>query len=162
MTGLAVVLGSDRSPCEIFMQVEGKGQQISSHDLRAVMAKSATLRESFLLFAHTFAVQSAYTALANAQGRLEDRLARWLLMAQDRLQSNELLLTHEFLALMLGVRRAGVTTGLNHFEAKGLIATSRGAITIQDRDGLEEAANGFYGQPEAEFERVFATGKRFD
>src|SRR5262245_35636548 len=55
MTGLAVVLGSDRSPCEIFMQVEGKGQQISSHDLRAVMAKSATLRESFLLFAHTFA-----------------------------------------------------------------------------------------------------------
>src|SRR5215475_6905329 len=80
--------------------------------------------------------------------RRSDRLARWLLMAQDRLESNELLLTHEFLSLMLGVRRAGVTTGLKHFENKGLIATSRGAITIQDRGGLEEAANGFYGRPE--------------
>ena len=160
MTGLAIVHGTDRSPCEIFMQVEGKGQQIGSQDLRAAMARSSTMRDCFLLFAHVFSVQTAYTALANSQGKLEDRLARWLLMAQDRLESDELLLTHEFLSLMLGVRRAGVTTGLKHFEDKGLIATSRGAITIQDRGGLEEAANGFYGRPEAEFERVFATGTR--
>jgi len=78
MTGLAIVYGTDRSPCSIFMQIEGEGQQIGSQDLRAAMARS------FLLYAHVFAMQSAYTALANAQGRLEDGLARWFLMAQDR------------------------------------------------------------------------------
>ena len=82
------------------------------------------MRESFLLFAHTFAVQSAYTAHANAQGRLEDRLARWLLMAQAGSDPTNFYLRMNFLALMLGVRRAGVTTGLNHFDAKRLRAAS--------------------------------------
>jgi DNA-binding transcriptional regulator YhcF (GntR family) len=76
-------------------------------------------------------------------------------MAQDRIASDELLLTHEFLALMLGVRRAGVTVALQHFETKGLITTARGCLVIKDRDGLEEGANGLYGAPEAEFERLF-------
>jgi hypothetical protein len=82
-------------------------------------------------------------------------LARWLLMAQDRIADDELLLTHEFLSLMLGVRRAGVTVALQHFEMTGLIAAGRGSIVIKERDGLEEAANGLYGAPEAEFERLF-------
>ena len=85
MTGLAIVYGTDRSPCEIFMQVEGKGQQIGSQDLRAAMARSSTMLDCFLLYAHDFAVQSAYTALANAEDRLEDRLARWLLMASHQM-----------------------------------------------------------------------------
>ena len=76
-------------------------------------------------------------------------------MAQDRIASKELILTHEFLALMLGVRRAGVTVALQHFEVKGLIAAARGSITILDRDGLEEGAKGLYGAPEAEYERLF-------
>lgn len=67
-----------------------------------------------------------------------------------------MLLTHEFIALMLGVRRVGVTGVLQAFEGKGLIATARGSVTVKDRDGLEESANGFYGPPEAEFERLFA------
>ena len=66
------------------------------------------------------------------------------------------LLTHEFIALMLGVRRAGVTGALQDFEGKGLIKTARGRVTVKDRDGLEECANGLYGPPEAEFERLFA------
>ena len=155
MTGLASILGAERSPCEVFMQVEGDGHCIDAAHLGDVMEQSPTLLRTLLLFAHTFLVQTNYTALANAKGTLEERLARWLLMAQDRIHTKELVLTHEFLALMLGVRRAGVSVALQHYETQGLIATGRGSVTIEDRDGLEEAANGFYGAPEAEYERLF-------
>jgi len=156
MTGLAVVHGAHRSPCEIFIQVEGEGQRISAEDLCQVMDKSGTMLKCFLRYAHVFNVQSGYTALANARGRIEERLARWLLMSRDRVDDDEMLLTHEFIALMLGVRRAGVTGALQALESKGLIDTARGSITMKDRDGLEEYANGLYGPPEAEFERLFA------
>lgn len=157
MTGLPVLHGADRSPFEIFMQIEGSGQQIAIQDLRSAMVRSPTLRDCLLLYAHAFSVQSGYTALANSEGKIEDRLARWLLMAQDRVEADELLLTHDLLSLTLGVRRAGVTTALHRLEHSGLIATARGAVTILDRHGLEEAANGLYGAPEAEFERVFGS-----
>jgi len=155
MTGLAIVYGTDRSPYEIFMQVEGEGRQISSENLRTAMKRSPTMRDCFLLYAHSFSIQCGYTALANARGTLEQRLARWLLMARDRLQRDHLTLTHEFLSLMLGFRRAGVTAALIAFEGKGLTHGDRGAVTILDRDGLEETANGLYGSAEAEYERLF-------
>lgn len=98
---MPVVLGAERSPCEIFMQVEGSGQSIGADELSGAMDQSVTMTRCFMRFAHVFAVQSSYTALANAQGRIEERLARWLLMAQDRIGSDTLELTHEFLALML-------------------------------------------------------------
>jgi CRP-like cAMP-binding protein len=156
MTGLPVVLGANRSPCDVFVQVEGEAQRIAADVLREAIRQSITLIECFLKFAHVFSVQSAFTALANAQGKIEERLARWLLMAQDRIESDELVMTHEFLALMLGVRRAGVTTALQHLERRGVVETSRGAVTVKERDGLQECANGFYGVPEAEYERLFA------
>jgi CRP-like cAMP-binding protein len=155
MTGLPLLYGTDRSPCDVFMQVEGEGQCIDAKDFCEALDKSTTLLRALLRFAHVFNVQASYTALANAQGNLEQRLARWLLMAQDRLGTDEMLLTHEFLALMLGVRRAGVTTAQHHFVEKGLIKTTRGSVTILDRDGLVESADGLYGQPEAEAERLF-------
>jgi CRP-like cAMP-binding protein len=158
MVGLPIVLGAYRSPCEIFIQVEGRGYCITANDLTTAMEQRAALREALLRYAHVFTVQASYTALANAHGKIEERLARWLLMAQDRIAQDELLLTHEFLALMLGVRRAGVTVGLQHFERAGLIATGRGSIVIKDRDALEESADGLYGAPEAEFERLFPVG----
>ncbi len=76
-------------------------------------------------------------------------------MAQDRVGGNELPLTHEFLAMMLGVRRPGVTIALNLLEKQGVIQTNRGITEIVDRVGLEENANGGYGPPEAEFKRLF-------
>lgn len=155
MTGLAVVLGTDRAPCEIFMQVAGSGRCISADHLREMIDKSPSMHRCFLRFAHAFGVQSSYTALANAQGTIEERCARWLLMSHDRLEGDELQLTHDFLALMLGVRRAGVSLALGHLEDRGLITTARGAVTVVDRDGLEECANDLYGIPEAEFERMF-------
>jgi CRP-like cAMP-binding protein len=134
MTGLPVVNGTDRSPYEIFMQAEGRGRQIRAEALQGAMKRSSTLRGRFLLYSHAFTIQSSYTALANAKGSLEQRLARWLLMALDRLDGPQLSLTHEFLALMLGVRRAGVTTALQHLQAAGFLRGDRGVLTILDRE----------------------------
>ena len=91
--------------------------------------------------------QTTQTALANGRSTIEERLARWLLMAHDRVDSSEIALTHEFLAIMLGVRRSGVTTALQELERKGLIGHRRSFITILDREGLEERSNGTYSPP---------------
>ena len=92
--------------------------------------------------------QTARTALSNGTATLEERLARWLLMANDRLRGNEVPLTHEFLSLMLGVRRSGVTVALNLLEQRALIRLARKQIVITDRAGLKAAANGTYHEPE--------------
>jgi CRP-like cAMP-binding protein len=155
MTGLPLVLGVERSPCEVFVQVEGAAHCIAADAMRGLMDRSSILNV-FLRYAHVHAVQAGFTALANARGNIPERLARWLLMARDRLDSDRMLLTHDYLALMLGVRRAGVTGALQDFERRGLISTARGTVTIRSRHGLEVCADGLYGAPEAEFERVFA------
>jgi CRP-like cAMP-binding protein len=150
MTGLAVVMATDRTPHETFMQLEGGGRRIRAEDLRQAMARSATLHRSFLRYGHAFTLQIARTAIANGRSKIEERLARWLLMAHDRIDGDDLALTHEFLAQMLGVRRPGVTIALHELETHGLIRTSRGFISIVDRKGLEASSNGAYKPPEAE------------
>jgi CRP-like cAMP-binding protein len=144
MTGLGIVMGNDRSPHDTYMQVAGRGLGISASKLREADERSATLHRLIMKYAHTFLVQTAQTALANGRSKIEERLARWLLMARDRLESDELPLTHEFLALMLGTQRPGVTIALHGLERGGLITTRRGAITILDRKALEENSNGTY------------------
>jgi CRP-like cAMP-binding protein len=148
MTGLPIVLGNDRSPNETFMQVAGNGTRIAADKLREAISESRSLERAFLGFAHAFMNQTARTALSNGTATLEERLARWLLMANDRLRGNEVPLTHEFLSLMLGVRRAGVTVALNFLEQRALIQMARKQIVITDRKGLEAAANGTYHKPE--------------
>ena len=155
MTGLAVVMGTDRSAHQTFVQSAGRGWKIRSDDLRAAIGKSRSMHQRFLLYAHAFLTQTGYTAMANGRSKIEDRLARWLLMAHDRIDGDTLSLTHEFLSIMLGVRRPGVTHAVNLLERTGLIQARRGTITIIDRKGLEENSNGAYGAPEAEFDRVF-------
>jgi len=76
-------------------------------------------------------------------------------MARDRLDDNEMMLTHEFLAVTLGMQRAGITRTLQSFESNGSVETAYGSVTIKDREGLEECANGLYGPPEGDFERLF-------
>ena len=85
--------------------------------------------------------------MANGRGKIEERLARWLLLAQDRIDGNELKLTHEFLSVMLAVRRSGITTALLELERKGLILHRRSIVIITDREGLEESTNGTYLPP---------------
>lgn len=155
MTGLAVVMGADRSPHTTFVQGAGRGWRLRSDDLRAAIGESPTLHRRLLQYAHAFLMQTGYTAMANGRSKLEDRLARWLLMAHDRGDGDTIALTHEFLATMLGVRRPGVTLALHLLERTGLIHAARGNITIVDRAGLVESSNGAYGVPEAEFNRLF-------
>jgi hypothetical protein len=143
MTGLSIVFGKDRPRHETFIQVAGDGQRIAAANLRGAIDQSGDLLRTLLLYAHTFLLQASDTALANGRSNIEQRLARWLLMADDRVDG-ELPLTQEFLSIMLGVRRAGVTTAVQELERQGLIATKRGAITLLDREALEECAGGTY------------------
>ncbi len=154
MTGLAIVLGNHRSPHSTYIQAAGRGQRIGAAELRKALAASATLQGFLLKFAQAFMVQTAHTAIANARARLDQRLARWLLMAHDRLDGNTLPLTHEFLALMLGVRRAGVTEALHALESRRLIESARGQVVVRDRKGIERSAGESYGVPEAEYRRL--------
>jgi CRP-like cAMP-binding protein len=154
MTGLPIVLGNHRSPHATYIQSAGKGLCIRSTELRKATQTSQSLRDSFLKYVQAFGVQTSHTAISNAQSGLDIRLARWLLMAHDRIGDDELSLTHEFLSLMLAVRRAGVTSALNALRKRKLISYKRGYITILDRKGLERVAGEAYGVPESEYRRL--------
>jgi CRP-like cAMP-binding protein len=118
------------------------------------MNASAALRAVLLKYVQVFMVQTAHSAIANARARIDQRLARWLLMAHDRIGNNTLPLTHEFLALMLGVRRAGVTESLQSLKRQKLIHTGRNEITVLNRKGIERVAGSSYGVPEKEYRRL--------
>jgi len=144
MTGLAVVMGNDRSPHDTYIQAAGTGQRISATKLHWAMDQSVRLHRSLLRYAHAFLIQATQTALANGRSKNTERLARWLLMADDRIDGGELPLTHNFLSIMLGVQRPGVTLAVRALEHAGLIRAGRGVITIVDRKGLETVSNGTY------------------
>jgi CRP-like cAMP-binding protein len=152
MTGLAVALGHDRSSNETVVQAAGTAFRLPSRTLRSAMRASPTITATLLRYVHVFMMQASQTALANGRGRLDERLARWLLMWQDRLRTPHLTVTHEFLALLLGVRRQGVTVALHRLEGEGLIRGTRNVVRIIDRPGLLALADGFYGVPEAEYD----------
>jgi CRP-like cAMP-binding protein len=154
MTGLPIVFGNHRSPHATYIQAPGTGKGIAATELRKATQASLSLRDSLLKFVQAFGVQTSHTAISNAQSRLDVRLARWLLMANDRIGTDTLPLTHEFLSLMLGVRRAGVTETLHVLRERGLISYGRGQIAVRDRKGLERAAGEAYGVPEAEYRRL--------
>jgi Crp-like helix-turn-helix domain len=146
MSGMAVVMGNgDRVPHETSMQIAGNGLCLSAGELKH---KGQHRPASRPLGLWAFIHDADYsTALANGRSKIEERLARWLLLAHDRVDGDELPLTHEFLAVMLGVRRSGVTIVLQEFEHKGLIAHRRSIITMADRKGLEQNSNGRYPPP---------------
>ena len=154
VTAQPAIMGTDRSANSTFVQVAGSGHRIDIDILRKAIARSSTLQRALLAVVQAFFMQASHTALANATGRIEERMARWLLMAHDRLSGDALPLTHEFLAIMLGVRRAGVTVALQNLEANGLIATRRKTIEMLDRAGLIKLAADIYGVPEAEQARL--------
>src|SRR5215204_1458695 len=154
MAGLPVVLGIDRSPHGYMVQAAGEALRIAAHDLRAAIQQSPSLHAGFLRYAHALMVQTAQTAYANAGFTMEARLARWILMTDDRLERDELPLTHDFLSMMLGVRRPGVTLAVQSLEGNRMIRAARGRIMVLDRTGLEGVADSAYGASEAEYARV--------
>ena len=111
------------------------------------MDASGSLSRLLLSYVQIFMVQITHTAIANAPSHIDQRLARWILMAHDRTRDDTLPLTHEFLALMLGVRRAGVTGSLQSLKRQKLIDTGRNQIVILNRKGVERAAGTSYGVP---------------
>jgi CRP-like cAMP-binding protein len=155
MTGTSLIQGDDRGPNHTFVQVAGAATRIAVDDFTSAFRQSPSMRALLNLYTRAFAIQVSATALANGRSKLEERLARWLLMVRDRMDSDRFGLTHEFLATMLGVRRPGVTVALHILEGKGLIRSNRGEVIILDRDGLMELADGSYGVPEREYERLF-------
>jgi CRP-like cAMP-binding protein len=157
MTGASVVLGADSSPHATYIQVAGQGQHIKTKNLQRAMNESKSLHGLLLRYVHSFMIQTAHTAISNAKATIEQRLARWLLMADDRINNSALPLTHEFLGLMLGVRRAGVTEALHDLADRGLIEAHRGEIVLLNRRGVERVAADSYGSPEAEYRRLIGT-----
>jgi CRP-like cAMP-binding protein len=157
MVGLPVVLGIDQTPYEHFMQIAGHGWRMAACDLEQAMAQSSSLHRQLLRFVQASHVQASETAFANASSDIEARLARWLLMCHDRVEGDDIPLTHEFIAMMLGVRRPGVTVALHVLEGMQIIRAKRGIVTVLDREKLEELADEAYGLPEAEYARLMGT-----
>ena len=155
LVGVPIVLGVDRSPHTCLVQATGEAFRIGADELQAAMDHSSTLRALLLRFVHTFIVQVSQTAYANAGYSIEERLARWLLMTHDRLERDDMPITHEFMSIMLGTRRPGVTLAVQMLEGVGAIRATRGHITLRDREKLEQLASQSYGFAEREYSNVF-------
>ena len=144
MTGLPVILGGERNYHEVYVQMAGRGQCLAADDLRTALETSPTLLRTLLRYVHAYLEQTTRTAVANGRSTIEERLARWLLMAGDRIDGPDLPLTHEFLSMMLGVQRPGVTVAMQDLERRGVLGRRRGMVTILDREALERLSNGTY------------------
>ena len=152
--GVLIVLFADSSPSQVMVQAEGRALQISRIKLLNAVRNSASLRATLLRFVHIFNVQVSQTAVSNGHYTINQRLARWLLMCQDRADSPEFPMTHTFLSVMLGVRRAGITDALTALEGKKAIRAMRGRVVVLSRPILEEIAGAAYGIPEREYKRL--------
>jgi CRP-like cAMP-binding protein len=144
MVGLPVALGAAVSPFRAVVQGGGTAMRMKVADFRRDFSKSDALRRELLLFTHLLMIQIAQTAACNRFHVVEQRMARWLLMTRDRVHSNEFRITQEFLSLMLGVRRSGITVAACSLHERKLIGYRRGPVTILNQRGLEAAACGCY------------------
>jgi CRP-like cAMP-binding protein len=138
--GLPVLFGATSQPFEVLIQVEGDAWRMSADAFRALLRDGASLTQACLRYAQFFTIQSAQSVACNRLHTVEERCARWLLMTLDRLHGNTFALTHEFLAVMLGVRRAGVTVAMSALQNLGMVVYARGLVTVLDRRRLEGAA----------------------
>jgi CRP-like cAMP-binding protein len=140
LIGLSLLLGAQAPLGHTFMQIAGSGFRIKAAHLREVFEHCPELRQHLLRYMQAFLTQIAQTAACNRMHTIDERLARWLLACRDRVDSDQLRLTHEFLAQMLGAPRTTVTQAAGILQRSGLIACERGAVTIADRLRLEKAA----------------------
>jgi CRP-like cAMP-binding protein len=152
--GTAAVLDAGLSPNRYFMQVPGYGYRIKAKVLRGLSDTCAPLRVNLLRSVQGLLVQTAQTAACNRLHDLEERLARWLLMCRDRVQSDQIFVTQEFLATMLGTRRSSVTVAAGMLQKSGLITITRGHVAILDHAGLADAACECYQVVHAEYVRL--------
>jgi CRP-like cAMP-binding protein len=155
MSGSPVLLDSEQSPHGSMIQVDGTTSlSMPSERLMEACEQSFSLHKLLLRFVQSLNVQAALTAASNAHYALPERLARWLLMCHDRVDDDQIELTHDFISMMLAVRRSGVTVTLHTLEATGSIRAMRGLVTITNRARLEEIAGDAYGEAEDEYRRL--------
>jgi CRP-like cAMP-binding protein len=154
--GVPIVLFAASAPSQVVVQASGRALRISRTKMLNAIEESPSLQKVLLQFAHIFSVQIAQTAVANGHYTINQRLARWLLMCLDRADSHEFPMTHKFLALMLSVRRAGITDALTFLEGRKAIRAMRGWVIVLNRSVLEEIAGAAYGVPEKEYKRLIS------
>ncbi|MBI2756529.1 MAG: Crp/Fnr family transcriptional regulator [Chloroflexi bacterium] len=157
MFGLPVYLGDGLAQDETVCQISGEAASMSVTAFRQAVADCPELQTLLQRYALALMGQMARTAGCNRAHPVEERCARWLLMTHDRVGQDEFFLTHEFLAAMLGVRRASVTLVAGQFQQAGLIRYRRGNLTIVDREGLEEASCEDYRLTHHIYERLYRT-----
>lgn len=155
-SGVAGAFGATRHVHAALCQAKGEALAIAVDDLRRAVQKSYSLGATLGKYLHYKSIQIGQTAYANVSLNIEARLARWILMTDDRSDGFELNITHEFLSLMLGAGRPGVTSALHVLEGAKMIKAERASITVLDRDKLEYLCSDVYGLAEAEYERLFA------
>ena len=160
LTGLPVLLGDDRAPSSMYVQVPGRGLRMRARIFRELLEQSQRMRVVMLRYSHVFFNHIALNAACAHFHSLEQRCCRWLLMTHDRMPSDTFLLTHEFLAMMLGVRRAGVSVAAGALQRAGMIRYHRGRITVLDRQGLEDCACECYAVSKAEFNGLLGARPR--
>jgi len=159
MVGLPVLLDDKRTTTGVYIQVPGAGLRMSAEPFGEALVQSATMRTAMLHYAHAFFNQVAQSAACNHHHSLDQRCCRWLLMTHDRMDGDEFLLTHEFLAMMLGVRRAGVTVAAGALQRAGLIKYRRGHLTILDAASLRKRSCECYEISKGEFDRLLGKTK---
>lgn len=160
MVGLSVVMGDDVSQNHAIVQIADGAMRMSTRALIAELKQGGKLQSLLLRYSLTLLKQVSQTAACNRNHNMGERLTRWLLLCQDRIGGNELRLTQEFLAQMLGTRRSRVSEAAITLQRAGLIHYSRGIITILDREGLEEFVCECYKVVKSEFDRLFSNQQK--
>ena len=155
--GLPVLFGDQKAPTNVYVQVPGAGLRMTADAFREAVAKTPSLRVALLHYAHSFFNQVAQSAACATFHTLEQRCCRWLLMTRDRMDTDDFMLTQEFLAMMLGVRRAGVTIAAGKLQRDELIHYKRGHLTIRDSAALKKRSCECYDVTKTDFDRLLGT-----
>jgi CRP-like cAMP-binding protein len=154
VVGIAVFMGGDTTPNRAVVQSAGEALRLPVTSFRAEFKQAGELHRLLLLYTQSLLTQMSQTAVCNRLHTVEQQLCRWLLLSHDRLNSNELIMTQELIANMLGVRREGVSVAAHHLQEAGLIRYKRGHITIVDRKALESWVCECYQVVRTECERL--------
>lgn len=159
MVGTSLLSGDDKSPHQAIVQIANGGSRMKAEAFKQGITNDSELMSLVLRYVQALFTQVAQTAACNRVHPIVERLARWMLLCQDRMESGSLELTHEFIATMLGARRAGVTIAAGTLQAAGIISYSRGRVIILDRERLEEASCECYRIVKGEYDRLLGPHK---
>ena len=154
LVGISLFMGGDSTPSRAVVQSAGQGYRLAAAAMQEEFDRAGAAMHLLLRYTQALITQMAQTAVCNRHHSLDQQLCRWLLLSLDRLQGNELKMTQELIANMLGVRREGVTEGATRLQQAGLIRYARGHITVLDRAGLEARTCECYAVVRKEYDRL--------